>query len=47
VSEIGALKRNAREDKGNSLLRPMKAASKAVRAAAKKSSNGSREKTRS
>jgi dTMP kinase len=31
VSEIGALKRNAREDKGNLLLRPIRAAGKAVK----------------
>ena len=36
VSEIAALKRNAREDKGNLLLRPIRAASKAVRTTAKK-----------
>ena len=36
VSEIATLKRNAREDKGNLLLRPIRAASKAVRATAKK-----------
>jgi len=35
VSEIAALKRNAREDKGNLLLRPIRAASKAVRTTAK------------
>ncbi len=40
VSEIGALKRNAREDKGNLLLRPMRAAGKAVRTTAKKTSAG-------
>lgn len=38
VSEIGALKRNAREDKGNLLLRPIRAAGKAVRTTAKKTS---------
>jgi len=36
VSEIATLKRNAREDKGNLLLRPIRAASKAVRSTAKK-----------
>lgn len=36
VSEIATLKRNAREDKGNLLLRPIRAASKAVRATTKK-----------
>jgi dTMP kinase len=36
VSEIGALKRNAREDKGNLLLRPIRAAGKAVKRAAPK-----------
>ena len=36
VSEIAALKRNAREDKGNLLLRPIRAASKAVRTTAKR-----------
>ena len=36
VSEIAALKRNAREDKGSLLLRPIRAASKAVRTTAKK-----------
>ncbi|MSY02024.1 MAG: dTMP kinase [Actinobacteria bacterium] len=35
VSEIAALKRNAREDKGNLLLRPIRAAGKAVRTTAK------------
>jgi dTMP kinase len=40
VSEIGALKRNAREDKGNLLLRPIRAAGKAVRTTAKKTSAG-------
>jgi dTMP kinase len=40
VSEIGALKRNAREDKGNLLLRPMRAAGKAVRTTAMKTSAG-------
>ena len=38
VSEIGALKRNAREDKGSLLLRPIRAAGKAVRTTAKKTS---------
>jgi dTMP kinase len=36
VSEIGALKRNAREDKGNLLLRPIRAAGKAVKRATPK-----------
>jgi dTMP kinase len=36
VSEISALKRNAREDKGNLLLRPIRAAGKAVKRAAPK-----------
>jgi len=36
VSEIGALKRNAREDTGNLLLRPIRAAGKAVKRAAPK-----------
>lgn len=40
VSEIGALKRNATEDKGNLLLRPIRAAGKAVRTTAKKTSAG-------
>jgi dTMP kinase len=40
VSEIGALKRNAQEDKGNVLLRPIRAAGKAVRTTAKKTSAG-------
>ncbi len=40
VSEIAALKRNAREDKGNLLLRPIRAASKAVRTTAKKTTAG-------
>jgi len=40
VSEIGTLKRNAREDKGNLLLRPIRAAGKAVRTTAKKTSAG-------
>ena len=40
VSEIPALKRNAREDKGNLLLRPIRAAGKAVRTTAKKTSAG-------
>lgn len=40
VSEIGALKRNARENKGNLLLRPIRAAGKAVRTTAKKTSAG-------
>jgi dTMP kinase len=40
VSEIGALKRNTREDKGNLLLRPIRAAGKAVRTRAKKTSAG-------
>jgi dTMP kinase len=40
VSEISALKRNAREEKGNLLLRPIRAASKAVRTTAKKTSAG-------
>jgi dTMP kinase len=40
VSEIGALKRNAREDKGSLLLRPIRAAGKAVRTTAKKTSAG-------
>jgi dTMP kinase len=31
VSQIPALKRNAREDKGNLLLRPIRAAGKAVK----------------
>lgn len=35
VSEIPALKRNAVEDKGNALLRPIRAAGKAVKAKAK------------
>ena len=39
VSEIAALKRNAREDKGNLLLRPIRAAGKAVRTTAKKTSD--------
>ena len=38
VSEIAALKRNAREDKGNLLLRPIRAANKAVRTTVKKAS---------
>jgi dTMP kinase len=38
VSEIAALKRNAREDKGNLLLRPIRAASKVVRTTAKRTS---------
>ena len=40
VSEIAALKRNAREDKGNLLLRPIRAAGKAVRTTAKKTTAG-------
>ena len=36
VSEISALKRNAVEDKGNLLLRPIRAAGKAVKKAAPK-----------
>ena len=40
VSEIGALKRNAQDDKGNLLLRPIRAAGKAVRTTAKKTSAG-------
>jgi len=40
VSEIGALKRNAIEEKGNLLLRPIRAAGKAVRTTAKKTSAG-------
>ena len=40
VSEIGALKRNTQEDKGNLLLRPIRAAGKAVRTTAKKTSAG-------
>jgi dTMP kinase len=40
VSEIGALKRNAQENKGNLLLRPIRAAGKAVRTTAKKTSAG-------
>jgi dTMP kinase len=40
VSEISGLKRNAREDKGNLLLRPIRAASKAVRTTAAKTSAG-------
>ena len=40
VSEIGALKRNAQEDKGNLFLRPIRAAGKAVRTTAKKTSAG-------
>ncbi|CAB4335133.1 unannotated protein [freshwater metagenome] len=40
VSEIAALKRNAREDKGNLLLRPIRAASKAVRTTAAKTTAG-------
>jgi dTMP kinase len=40
VSEISALKRNAREDKGNLLLRPIRAASKAVRTTAAKTTAG-------
>ena len=40
VSEIAALKRNAREDKGNLLLRPIRAAGKAVRTTAKRTSAG-------
>jgi dTMP kinase len=36
VSEIPALKRNAVEDKGNLLLRPIRAAGKAVKKAAPK-----------
>jgi len=36
VSEIAGLKRNAREDKGNLLLRPIRAVEKAVRSTAKK-----------
>jgi dTMP kinase len=40
VSEIGALKRNAQEEKGNLLLRPIRAAGKAVRTTAKKTSAG-------
>ncbi len=36
VSEIAALKRNAREDKGNLLLRPIRAAGKAVKRATPK-----------
>ena len=38
VSEIAALKRNAREDKGNLLLRPIRAANKVVRTTVKKAS---------
>jgi dTMP kinase len=38
VSEIATLKRNAQEDKGNLLLRPIRAASRAVRTTAKKTS---------
>lgn len=38
VSEIAALKRNAREDKGSLLLRPIRAAGKAVRTTAKRTS---------
>ena len=38
VSEIAGLKRNAREDKGNLLLRPIRAVEKAVRSTAKKTS---------
>ena len=40
VSEISALKRNAREDKGNLLLRPIRAAGKAVRTTAHKTTAG-------
>ncbi len=40
VSEIAALKRNAREVKGNLLLRPIRAAGKAVRTTAKRTSAG-------
>jgi len=40
VSEISALKRNAQDDKGNLLLRPIRAAGKAVRTTAKKTSAG-------
>jgi dTMP kinase len=40
VSEIPALKRNAVEDKGNLLLRPIRAAGKAVSTTAKKTSLG-------
>jgi len=39
VSEIPALKRNAREDKGALLLRPIRAVNKAVRTTAKKTSD--------
>ena len=38
VSEISGLKRNAREDKGNLLLRPIRAVEKAVRSTAAKTS---------
>ena len=38
VSEIAALKRNAREDKGALLLRPIRAVNKAVRTTAKRTS---------
>jgi len=38
VSEIAGLKRNAREDKGNLLLRPIRAVEKAVRSTAAKTS---------
>ncbi len=40
VSEISALKRNAHEDKGNLLLRPIRAASKAVRTKAAQTTAG-------
>jgi dTMP kinase len=53
VSEIPALKRNAREDKGNLLLRPIRAAGKAVKKtgttaskAVKKSSTAVKAKTK-
>ena len=38
VSEIAGLKRNAREDKGSLLLRPIRAVGKAVQSTAKKTS---------
>ena len=36
VSEISALKRNAQEDKGSLLLRPIRAVNKVVRSTAQK-----------
>ena len=40
VSEIAALKRNAREEKGSLLLRPIRAVNKVVRSTAQKTSAG-------